>query len=206
MPSTVTSLFAAAGVRPLDAVPWGVAVSPTAGPGVYAIARHWDPDATTAPKMEVDPLRVSQLLALRTELRVDGVRPCVAELSDRLISLGFSDEPVLYIGLAGSSLHNRLDQFYRTRPGARSPHAGGWPLKYVSELDACWVHLGPCATSTVNRAEFTFLAAFLASVSPQSRAKAVDPTLPLPYANLEIRDADRRTRKRKAHGITGATA
>lgn len=206
MPSTVTSLFAAAGVSSLDIVPWGAVASRDAGPGLYVVSRSSDPDAATAPPKDIDAVRVRDLLAARPELRVDGARPSDADLVKRLAAFAVPNEPALYVGLASKSLHTRLDQFYSTRPGARSPHAGGWPLKYVDGLERCWLHLGRTVGSDVNRAEFRMLAAFLAAVPRHSRSAVVDPALPLPYANLEIRDPDRRTRKRKAHGITKATA
>ncbi len=206
MPSTVTSLFAAADVYPRGAVPWGSAVSPALRSGVYAISQNRDPGATTSTTLQTDPVELTKLLAARPALCLDGSRPTQIQLADRLVSLGILGEPILYVGLTTSTLHKRIGQFYRTRPGARSPHAGGWPLKYLSGLAECWVHVAECDNSAVKQAEFTMLTAFMSAVSPQARSAAVDQTLPLPYANLEIRDPYRRSCKRKQHGITGALA
>lgn len=184
----------------------GVACESGSGPWGVRGCPARDPDASSAPLLAIDQRRAGELLAARPELRVDGARPSVGALCARLASFGLPDEPILYIGLAGTSLYTRLDAFYRTRLGSRSPHAGGWPLKCISRLDECWVHVGLCDAAAVARAEATMLETFLSGVSPVSRAAVVDPNLALPYANLEIRDPDRRTCRRKRHGITGATA
>jgi hypothetical protein len=108
-------------------------------------------------------------------------------------------EPVLYIGLAGTNLAERIGHYYRTPLGARAPHAGGWPLKTLTDLQELYVHW-----ATVDDPAWTELAvldAFIAGVSEAERAKLVDPHLPLPFANLQ-----RAPGERKQHGIGGARA
>ena len=176
---------------------------PTEAQGVYVVARTADPSELVFGPAAIDGAAVQQLLHTRAELLVDGRRPSREVLSQRLASMWLPDESVVYVGLARSSLNTRVGQFYGTRLGARSPHAGGWPIKCMAELSATWVHFGEC--SDVGKAERKMLDAFMTAVTPQSRASVLDPELPLPYANLEVIDSARR-RRIKRHGIKGAKA
>lgn len=202
MASTVNALFDAAGVTRLGAVPWRVRV-PSEAPGVYVIARTSDPAALVAGRAAIDAAAVQQLLDTRAELLMDGQRPSQDALRERLASMWLPDEPVIYVGLAGTSLRTRVGQFYSTRLGARSPHAGGWLIKCISDLSATWVHFGEC--TDVKDAELKMLGAFISAVPPESRAGVLDPELPLPFANLEFVDSVGR-RRIKRHGIKGAKA
>lgn len=202
MASTINALFYAAGVVRQGAVPWRSGV-PSEAPGVYVVARSSDPTALCSGHAEIDRSIVQLLLETRPELTLDGKRPSLEALSQRLASMWLSDEPVIYVGLAGTSLRARAGQFYSTRLGARSPHAAGWPLKCISGLSATWVHFGECAD--VKSAELKMLDAFMSSVSPETRTCVLDPDLPLPFANLEVKDSMKR-RHIKRHGIRGATA
>ncbi|TDL04459.1 hypothetical protein EUA04_22025 [Mycolicibacterium obuense] len=202
MASTVGALFAAAGVRRLGAVPWQTAV-PSVCPGVYVVARVSDPAGQVSGDADIDLSAVRQLLEIRKELTLDGQRPSPEALSDRLMSMWLPDEPAIYVGLASTSLRNRVSQFYRTRLAARSPHAGGWPLKCIKDLSTAWVHFGECANVKV--AERKVLESFMSALGPVARERTIDPELPLPYANLEIKDSSNR-RRIKRHGISGAKA
>jgi hypothetical protein len=188
MASTVNALFDAAGVLRLGAVPWRVRV-PSEAPGVYVVSRSADPDAVTSGRASIDSVAVQQLLNARVGLMLDGERPSLESLSERLTSMWLPDEPVIYVGLAGTSLRTRMGQFYGTRLGARSPHAGGWPIKCISDLSATWVHFGEC--TDVKDAELKMLDAFMSAMTSESRASVIDPELPLPFANLEFVDSAR---------------
>jgi len=113
MPSTVTALLVAAGVSRLDAVPWRTPV-PTNKPGVYLVARTADPTAPVTTPIAIDNRAVRQLLDVRPELLVDDQRPTEDMLAQRLASMWLPDEPVIYAGLAGTSLSTRISQFYST--------------------------------------------------------------------------------------------
>lgn len=202
MASPVNALFDAADVVRIGAVPWRTRLS-SDGPGVYVVARSSDPATLCSGHAEIDRAAVELLLETRPELTLDGQRPSPEALSQRLASMWLPNEPVVYVGLAGTSLRTRVDQFYGTRLGARSPHAGGWPIKCISDLSATWVHFGEC--TDVKSAELKMLDAFMSSVSAQTRKSVLDSDLPLPFANLEFRDRAKR-RRIKRHGISGATA
>lgn len=202
MPSTVNALFDAARVPRLGAVPWRTPL-PTSKPGVYLVARTADPAALITAPPAIDNQAILELLDARAELLVDSQRPTPQALAERLASMWLPDEPVIYVGLASTSLRSRMGQFYSTRLGARSPHAGGWPLKCLADLNKTWVHFAEC--DDVKAAERNMLQAFIAAATPQSIAAIRDPDLPLPYANLEVVDAAGR-RRVKRHGIQGAKA
>jgi hypothetical protein len=199
MPSTVNQLFASAGLRPDGVVRWGTRV-PEAGPGNYVVSLTEDPRslARTRPNHPVAEGRLKALLAVRPELRVDGLRPSATELAARLGTFWLDDEVVLYVGLAGSSLQKRIGQYYRTPLGAKSPHAGGWWLKGLALLDQLWVHYA--ATPDSAEAELAMLQHFAGGVSPRSRDRLHDSVHVAPFANL-------RTGREsvKEHGITGPT-
>lgn len=199
MSSTVADLFRAAHVEPAPGSPvrWNTTV-PEDGPGVYVIALADDVDSF-AERLSVAPIsgnRVADLLRVRPELRLDGVRPTQAELEERLTELWLSDEAILYVGLA-TSLRHRVGAYYRTALGARRPHAGGWPLKTLSILDDLFVHYAPCAGPP--KAEHAMLGAFRDQASEKAAGAALFDGRPLPFANLEWA-----TGQAKQHGITGA--
>ena len=199
MPSTVTDIFAAAGLEPAGVVRWGTPV-PDASQGVYVVALT-DDVAATAAALAAAPLSwaaLEQLLAVRPELQVDRADVDADVLAKRLRSFWLPDEVALYIGLAGQPLRTRVRQYYGTPLGARKPHAGGWWLKTLSVLDELWVHYAP--TPDFEDAEKLMLLAFADCVSPRSRAGLHDRERLMPFANL--RGFDDRI---KVHGITGAT-
>jgi hypothetical protein len=199
MPSTVRCAFAAAGLEPNGCVRWGQRVE-EAGPGVYVIALTEQTDSFGGlfPEGPIARDRVSELLKVRPELRVDQRRPNESELTSRVRQFWLADEVILYIGLAGSSVRTRVSQYYRTPLGARKPHAGGWPLKLVANIGELFVHYA--ASSDPGRSEDRMLARFCGAVSEGTRSRVLDPERPFPFANLEW---PRGVRKR--HGITGAT-
>jgi hypothetical protein len=194
---TIAQVFAGAGLAPSEAVRWGTRVGIDA-PGVYAVSTATstgdDEGLATAP---ISGPRVHELLAVRPELKVDGLRPMADELSERLASLWVPGEVVVYIGLAGTSLRKRIDQYYATHLGARGPHAGGWPLKTLDLLGDLRVFVARC--SEPSEAEQRMLAEFAQRVPVQVARHLRDPLRVMPFANLEYPKGNR-----KAHGISGA--
>lgn len=197
MVSTVNALLESAGLTWAGAVRWGE-TAPLDRPGVYTVALSSSPDESDARATPPISLgAVEALLDARPELLLDRRRPTAEELRDRLGTMWLPDETVLYVGLASTSVANRIDQYYKTRLGARQPHTGGWPIKTIIGLDQLWVHFAACTTG--DTAEQAMIDAFMTNVSARFRAAVCDPSLPLPFANLK----DPRG-PRKRHGITGA--
>lgn len=199
MPTVVTELLSVAGCESIGVVRWSERV-PLDSPGVYLIARTADPDGLvrTGPP-PIAAAAIDELLAIRPELRVNRRRPNAQELLDRISGFWLPDEPVVYIGLAATSVRQRVGAYYGTALGARKPHAGGWFLKLLADLDDLYVHFG--AVTNPGQAEDDMLRCFCKGVSDGTRVCLHDPERPFPFANLEW---PKGTRKR--HGITGAKA
>lgn len=174
MPSTVESLFAAANLTPEGVVSWRTPLLKD-GPGVDVVALTAETTSTAdaLPTCPIDSGALERTLDARPELTVDGERPSIAELSDRLASFWLPDEVVLYIGLAGTSLAKRVGQYYVTALGARSPHAGGWFLKTLSVLPELQIHYAGCSDPT--EAEDQMIQAFCAGVSAHRGIRSTAP-------------------------------
>jgi hypothetical protein len=200
VPSTVASVFAAAGLEREGVVGWGQAAGDDRS-GVYIVALTEELDALDGvlPSAPIATTAVEKLLAVRPELTLDGRRTSADELAERIAEFWLPDEPIVYIGLA-TSLRSRVRGFYRTPIGARRPHAGGWFLKVLANLDDLHVHFA--RSPDFDDAEIAMLAAFVAGVSPETCGSLADPKHPWPFANLEIRRDGRKIPKR--HGISGA--
>jgi hypothetical protein len=130
----------------------------------------------------------------RRELTLDGNRPTVAQLTDRIRRFWIPDEVIVYIGLAGTSLSERLGQYFTTPIGDRSPHSGGYFLKLLSNINQLWIHYARCDHPKL--AEDGMLSRFSEHVSPDSKKALQDPLHPFPFANLVWHT-------RKAHGLLG---
>ncbi len=86
MPSTVRHLFRVADLDRHDCVRWGEWIPEQKG-GVYAVALTDDIDAV--PSLATAPIStaaIEELLGVRAELTLDGRRPSVDELAERLAS------------------------------------------------------------------------------------------------------------------------
>jgi hypothetical protein len=200
MSSTVTGLLTAAGLEHAGSARWGTP-TPASYPGVYLVTLDESPIACDAvlARAPISKARVAELLGVRPQLRLDASRPTVASLADRLAGCWLSDETVLYVGLASTSVGSRVRQYYSTQLGARSPHAGGWYLKTLANLDDLTIHFAAAADPAA--AERGLLQAFVDGVDDRRGCELHDPACPYPFANLVGP-----TGVRKVHGITGARA
>jgi hypothetical protein len=199
---------------PAGVVPWGTAPGPPAEPGlsttgiyVVALTAQLNDTQSGVAEAPISPAAVDGLLAARPELTVDKVHPTREDLTARLAAFWFPDEVVLYIGLAGSrkprppggELAHRVGEYYKTRLGDRSPHAGGWPLKTLTRLDDLYVHYAYC--DQVDAAEKACIGRFAKHMSTTTLSTLHDPVRVMPFANLEFPKGSR-----KNHGIRGARA
>ncbi len=199
MPSSVGSVLTAAGVKRDGVVRWGELIN-CDEPGIYIVSVTDDPDAVGGDSQDapIDISSIETLLRVRPELKLDDRRPTSDELATRVKEFWLPDEHIVYIGLA-TDLHDRVNQYYGTPLGARRPHAGGWFLKTLKDLDKVFVHWSRTYDRVV--AEGSAIGTFVANVSEASRTRLRDPERPFPFANLEWPPG---TRKR--HGISGAKA
>jgi hypothetical protein len=122
----VREFLQAVGADAAGAVQWGEPV-PEERAGVYLVSVHRDPGSDLAPpSADISRGAVDALLTRRPELTIDGHRPGPDELEHRLAAMWVPGEPVLYIGLAGTNLAERIGQYYRMPLSARAPQSGGW--------------------------------------------------------------------------------
>ncbi len=131
---------------------------------------------------------------MRQDLTVDGIPATPNLLAERLGHFWIPNEPILYIGKASTSLRTRVRQYYSTKLGARSPHAGGWWLKTLDELDQLYIHFALCHDATER--EQQMLAAFADAFDPVHRKQLFDSDRVGPFANVETT-----TRLNKRHGL-----
>lgn len=214
VPTSVQEALDAANLEPSGVVPWGTTVplplsetSPRTG--VYVVSLSDDPGRKDAVFNEapISTEAIEELLAKRPELTLDGSRPSPRALTERLQSFWLPDETIVYIGLAGErktrpakgEVSKRVAEFYATTLGARSPHAGGWPIKTLSCLPEVFVHFAYCVGEV--DAEKSSLQRFRQFVSRESLDQLRDPARAMPFANLEFPRGNA-----KAHGIKGGKA
>jgi len=198
VPTTIAEAFATVALVREGVVKWGTKPT-TSEAGVYVVSltEHLD---TCDGKLTEAPLSETEFqrwLTKRSELTLGGIRPTLPQLMDRIRRFWIPDEVVLYIGLAGTSLSTRLRQYYTTPIGDRRPHAGGYFLKLLSNLDQLWVHYARHPDPEL--AEDRMLRRFCEHVSHDSRRSLQDPAHPFPFANLEWPRGTRKT-----HGLQGA--
>jgi hypothetical protein len=199
MPSSVRRLFAAVDLDPQGCVPWRSTL-PEKRPGIYVVSLTSDARGVLggSPRCPVSKSALDQLLRICPDLTVDGHMPTRSRLGDRIASYWLPDETILYIGLAGTSLRDRVRSYYVTPLGASKPHKGGWWLKTLANMDRLYVHYA--VSDDVKNDEDEILRAFASRVSPRSREALPSGDPVMPFANL--RDGDYRRRR---HHIQGET-
>ncbi len=194
MPSTVSGLCSFVGLNPQGPVQWGKPVR-CEQKGVYFVCRSNEAIASQGlGACPVAPSRIECWLKKVPGLTLDGHRPSVLELSKRISAFWLPDETILYIAQTERILDKRLNELYQHVLGCRAPHRGGHWLKVLANLADLNIFWSP--TEQPKKLENRLLALFSAAVSPTSRAVLFDPNLPLPFANLQLQNGNR-----KRHGI-----
>lgn len=198
MPSTVSQLIDAADLSWRGVVPWGTRPDLSQS-GVYVVTLTENTETvegllSTCP---IDPAMLQSLVDVRPEVRLDANACNARELGDRICQFWLPDETVLYIGQTTKSVRKRVGDYYRTPIGAKRPHAGGWFLKALANLDQLFVHFA--AADEPHQAEDSMLDRFCSGVSERTRSMLPESGCPFPFANLAW---PRGTSK--PHGITGA--
>lgn len=188
--SSAADLLTSSGLTAMGPVVWGSPVTSNA-PGVYVVE-----SAEPSDEAPIDPTVVAAWITRVPTLLVDGRRPSADDLVSRLASFWIPPEPVLYVGLAGTSVAKRVRQFYRTPLGDPRPHAGGHWLKTLATLATLRVWWAE--TDDPAGHEDALLKAFANRVTAKPGQKVADPVLP--FANRQTA-----TGIRKVHGISGST-
>jgi hypothetical protein len=197
MPTCVSDLLSNVGLEVMGQVKWGEKIGRNQE-GIYIVAITHDPNKIVC--LEDSPIsnqKVNEWINAVNTLRLDRERPTSTKLSTRLSEFWLPDETILYIGKASRSINKRVNQYYRTRLGQKSPHAGGHWLKILSILNDLNVYWCECSNS--NEMEDKLLNNFMKRVSKSTLSILSDPEHPFPFANLEYPKGTR-----KSHGIKGA--
>ena len=195
MTISVSELLNHVGLVHGGVVSWGDPV-PEARPGVYLVSSSADPLDSIGLIDEYSPNFdvLSQLKALIPDIAVDGLSASVEQIAQRLSQFWIPDTPILYIGLAGTSIRRRVNQYYSTKVGANSPHSGGWWLKTMTNLDDLYVHFA--ATIDSRAAEQRMIDTFADSVPTNVGQQLFDSERIAPFANVEVKKG-----RRKQHGL-----
>jgi transcription elongation factor GreA len=184
-------LIRAVGLMADGPVVWGRPVR-SRTPGVYLVELP-----EPMPDYPADQTAIRGWIERVSTLLLDGSRPTPHELAARLGGFWLPDQSVVYVGASTVSLGGRLAAFYRTPLGDRRPHAGGHWLKTLRVLDS--LRIWWAETDAPEEYEDALLSAFADSVAAEVAARLLDPSVVLPFANLETG-----TGERKAHGITAS--
>ena len=192
----VRSLNAHAVLRSLDLmidgpVRWGQPVRSRA-PGIFLVEL---PSADALAPLDIVAIRA--WLARAPSLQLDGARPEPAALADRIRRFWLPGQSVLYVGRTSKSLSARVSALYSTGLGDRRPHSGGHWLKTLKPIDS--LRIWWAETGDPELYEDAAVAAIADTVTPEERAALHDPSLVLPWANLESVSGEKR-----ATGLTGS--
>lgn len=105
-------------------------------------------------------------------------------IKNRLAEFWLTDESILYIGKASTSIGNRVRQYYNTAIGESRPHAGGHWIKLLKNLNNLAIFYIPCKDA--EKIEGELLAKFGEQTSDRTKAKLLNKGPILPFANLEM--------------------
>lgn len=185
MTTSVGALFDNCGVEWAGSAEWGQRI-PVDEPGIYAISMTSEPYAlhSAATELPLSTRAFHELVNVCPFLEVDGMPATIDSFRSRLQRFWLADEPILYIGKAGTSLSARTRAYYSTKLGATGPHAGGWWLKMLTILPELTVHYA--RHPDVDGAEVALINQFAREVSPASRAYLLDRNRVGPFANVRI--------------------
>lgn len=197
MSISVSEVLAGSGLEHAGVVAWGREI-PLDVPGVYVVSSSSDVHDAVGSIRQYTPnaAAFAELRLLCPYVTLDGEPAGDEELATRIGRFWIPDSAILYIGLAGTSVRKRMNQYYRTSIGQRAPHAGGWWLKTLANLDDLYVHIAAADEPKVAEAEM--LRRFAEAVPTAVRQNLHDSERIAPFANVDVQQG-----LRKRHGLSG---
>lgn len=197
MTISVGELFRQCGLETAGVVRWGQRI-PVDEPGVYIVSSTPDAEDGRGIISDYRPdfEALAQLRVACPNILVDGVPATERDIANRLTKFWIPNTAALYIGRATTSLRSRVSAYYSTKIGHTSPHAGGWWLKTLVDVDELFVHYAT-ADAPIS-SEALLLKNFAAAVPPSVRRTVHDPERIAPFANVEVKP-----RVYKRHGMAG---
>ena len=187
---TANEIFRAIGLVADGPVVWGSPVR-SGKPGLYVVEL-----LAPLPRAPVDASLVGRWIERVPTLTLDGHRPTGKELMARLAAFWLPDQTVLYAGMTAGSIGGRVAALYATPLGDPRPHAGGHWLRTLRGLED--TRIWWAETNAPEEYLDAFLGAFAEGVSGETSAALHDPTVVVPFANLQAP-----TGLRRDHGIAG---
>lgn len=196
MPLSIRELFASAGLNPAGVAKWGELDVPNV-PGIYCVSLSADAEVKNIDREAYLPSAsaYTELMSVCPQISVDGALATPTTLADRIGRFWIPNEPVLYIGMAGTSIRTRVGQYYSTKLGARAPHAGGWWLKTLDGVEKLYIHHAPCDDVSVR--EQSMLTTFASNINPVKRNRLFDTERVAPFANIAVSKG-----RYKRHGLS----
>lgn len=197
MPITVKELFNSVGKEIMGQVKWNEKINCSL-PGVYCVAISSKEDVLeTIEEYPVSVNKIEEWIEYVPNMKIDWNKPTVEAVVERLNKFWLPKETILYIGKAGTSLRDRVNQYYNTKLGDKRPHAGGHWLKTLDNLNELNVFWTVSGDKDAEELEQELLRKFVESIDYIS--ELFDAEHPFPFANLEHPKG-----KRKIHGISNS--
>ena len=142
---TVDELFEVAGVMPgnVKRVRWNDRPCCSSA-GLYVVSSSPEPDKDIpSGEIRFDDSSVRRWINRLPDFTIDGAKPSVNSLEDRLSDFWIPEENILYVGMTKKSLARRIGAYYSTELGAGKPHSGGQWLKTLANLAELYVYYAP---------------------------------------------------------------
>lgn len=190
MPTTIQELFDTFNVKKINKVPWSSKIIDNYE-GIYIVSLspcYEENLPISFPSF--DNAIIKMWIDNLSGFTIDNIKPTVHSLKKRLNEFWLEDESILYIGKASKrnvddGVGNRVDEYYRTKIGSRSPHSGGQWLKTLTNIKSMTVFYGNVNDSA--SVEIEMFDYFISKVSETSLSKLRDKKYPLPFANLRYK-------------------
>lgn len=194
MPITVKELFDSVGREIMGQVKWNEKIECNLS-GVYCVSISNRVDMVeTIEKTPVSLKVVEEWIKYVPNMRIDDNIPTVEAVVQRLNKFWLPNETILYIGKAGTSLRQRVNQYYKTKLGDRHPHAGGHWIKTLDNLNELNIFWTTSEEIDAEELEQELMRKFVASINYKS--ELYDGEHSFPFANIEYPKGNR-----KNHGI-----
>lgn len=172
MLTTIQGLFEKFNLIKYEKIAWGTKFVEK-GEGIYIVSTSADiqnkPETLSQPLFDDNVLNtwIEKLPAFTIDFR----KPTIESLKQRLSEFWLPDETILYIGKAptrssGAGIRNRVDEYYRTKIGDRSPHSGGQWIKTLRNLSSTFIHFA--RVEDPDKIEKAMSKHFMDNVSPST--------------------------------------
>jgi transcription elongation factor GreA len=188
--TTAPDLLRNAGLLADGPVRWGQRVA-SSKPGVFLVEL---PTPVATPP--IDASISGKWIETVPTLLLDGERPTGPQLVRRLASFWLPSETIVYLGSTERSLGGRVGALYATPLGERRPHPGGHWLKTIRGIEQ--LRIWWAETAAPSEAELELAVAFAEQAIRDEVAALPDPSVVVPFANLEDPLGSR-----KRHGLSG---